>query len=324
MEVLWSNFWSAITSLGGPAIVGGAIDLGMYSTEKQRLRALLEEWWLRFSYVSWGNFGRSEAELAVSILDRHAGSRLWSWKRWRFSIFIVLAAFVLAFIWTLGGLWWAKASAPSLPSETLRLDKLLFIFVQEAMTSFWLGLTIVVFALSLSVTRVLSVTVARFAANPATGIAAFTALLAIHFVLYAYWSELIVPAIIDLGDAALKVLIGVSQPDRVSDCWMQVVEAIVSPPPWSHMLSLRWLFWTQCDFAADPPMDILLVTFQGFVNLVANGLRIGFALVFLISYIFRPLIHQFILRLWHAALSSRVPLFTLLFTGLGVIVKLVL
>jgi hypothetical protein len=319
MEFLWST----IMSLGGPAIVGGAIDLGMYSAEKQRLRALLEEWWLRFSYVSWGTFGRSEAELAVSILDRHAGSRLWSWKRWRFSICVVAAAFVLSIIWTLGGLWWAEAGAPSLPSGRLPFDTLLFDFVEEAMTSFWLGLTIVVFALSLSLTRLLSVTAARLAVNPATGIAAFTALLVIHLVLYAYWSELIVPAIIDLGNAALKVLIGAWPPDAVSDSWKGAYETIASPPPWSDILSFRWLFWTQCDFAADNPRDILVVTFQGFVNLVANGLRIVFALVFLASYLFQPLIQPLILRLWHAALGSRVPLFTLLFTGLGVIVGLV-
>src|SRR5262245_14145196 len=79
--------WSAaLTAIGGLAAIGGLIDLALYKSEKEKLKALLEDWWLRFTDVKWSNFGRAEAELAIQILDRWAGPRLWSWKRWRFAL----------------------------------------------------------------------------------------------------------------------------------------------------------------------------------------------------------------------------------------------
>jgi hypothetical protein len=85
--------WSAaLTAIGGLAAVGGLIDLALYRSEKEKLKALLEDWWLRFTDVRWSNFGRVEAELAVQILDRWAGPRLWSWKRAMESIWLARAA----------------------------------------------------------------------------------------------------------------------------------------------------------------------------------------------------------------------------------------
>src|SRR5882757_6566830 len=72
----------------------------MYKAEKKKLQDWLETWWLRFTDVRWSNFGRKEAELAVQILDRWAGPRLWSWKRWRFSLLVTLLALTFAIVWT--------------------------------------------------------------------------------------------------------------------------------------------------------------------------------------------------------------------------------
>ena len=78
----------ALTALGGFAGIGALIDLAMYKSEKVKLKTKLEDWWLRFVDMKWSNFGRKEAELAVQILDRWAGPRLWSWKRWRFALIV--------------------------------------------------------------------------------------------------------------------------------------------------------------------------------------------------------------------------------------------
>ena len=62
--------WPAVfAALGGLTAAGALIDLALYKSEKEKLKALLEDWWLRFSDVKWSNFGRTEAELAVQILD---------------------------------------------------------------------------------------------------------------------------------------------------------------------------------------------------------------------------------------------------------------
>ena len=54
--------------IGGLAGIGALNDLAMYKKpEKDKLKALLEDWWLRFTDVKWSNFGRAEAELAVQM-----------------------------------------------------------------------------------------------------------------------------------------------------------------------------------------------------------------------------------------------------------------
>jgi hypothetical protein len=42
---------AALAAIGGLAGIGGLIDLAMYKTEKDKLKALLEDWWLRFTDV---------------------------------------------------------------------------------------------------------------------------------------------------------------------------------------------------------------------------------------------------------------------------------
>ncbi|GEP62157.1 hypothetical protein [Reyranella soli] len=87
----------ALAAFGGFAAIGILIDLAMYNSEKAKLKAKLEDWWLRFTDVKWSNFGRKESELAVQILDRWAGPRLWSRKRWQFSVAVAAGTFALTF-----------------------------------------------------------------------------------------------------------------------------------------------------------------------------------------------------------------------------------
>jgi hypothetical protein len=93
------NWIAAFKAMGGVTAIGVLIDLAMYRSEKDKLKALLEDWWLRFTDLKWSNFGRAEAELAVQILDRWAGPRLWSLKRWRFSVSVTAIVLVLSLLW---------------------------------------------------------------------------------------------------------------------------------------------------------------------------------------------------------------------------------
>src|SRR5262249_44578637 len=89
---------AALKAIGGATAIGGLIDLAMYKAEKKKFQDWLETWWLRFTDVKWSNFSRAEAALAVQILDRWAGARLWSWKRWQFATAVAIAAYVLVIL----------------------------------------------------------------------------------------------------------------------------------------------------------------------------------------------------------------------------------
>ena len=79
-----------------------------------------------------------------------------------------------------------------------------------------------------------------------------------------------------------------------------------------------WLFsWTNPDapFASTVAACSMLL-----LDIIANGLRIAFALVFLSSFVFRPLIQEPVSRLWYGAMDSGKPIFTTRFGLLGAFV----
>jgi hypothetical protein len=65
----------ALAAFGGSAAIGGLIDLAMYKSENAKLKAKLEDWWLRFTDVKWSNFDRKEGCLASTWpAHRRSGS----------------------------------------------------------------------------------------------------------------------------------------------------------------------------------------------------------------------------------------------------------
>lgn len=87
--------WGATFAVVGTCGVAGAfIDFLMGKAGQKRVRGWLEDWWLRLSYVTWGNFGREEAAFAISVLDRLFGTRLLSLRRF---IAVLVALSILYF-----------------------------------------------------------------------------------------------------------------------------------------------------------------------------------------------------------------------------------
>ena len=83
----WGKALAIVVAFG---VVGAFIDFYIGKPGQQRVRDRLETWWLRFSYVRWGNFGREEALFAVQVMDRLFGRRLLSVQR-------IIAVIVITF-----------------------------------------------------------------------------------------------------------------------------------------------------------------------------------------------------------------------------------
>jgi hypothetical protein len=305
---------AALTAFGGLAAIGGLIDLAMYKSEKAKLKALLEHWWLRFTYLRWSNFGRAEAELAVQILDRWAGPRLWSWKRWRFSTVVSLLTLVFAIIWTL-----VRSALPQ-PSDRFLLEYTMPLLVVIP--------SIVAFALSLSVTRMIAVKAAQLCKSRLASVTVFTALLSLHVLLLLYWSALVlVLEFLAMGlalylvDQVVKITTG---PPTTFYEWFGIVVTLLKgavpqfesgrmhlPKSWHFLFSFQPIG----EFA-----EIATYSFKMAMDIVANGLRILLALAFLSSFVFRPLIQVPVTRLWYGAIDSEKPTFTMLFGAVGAII----
>jgi hypothetical protein len=180
-----ADIWEAVKEVGGLAAVGGVIDFLLSKAQQAKLKAWLENWWLRFSYVNWRNFGRREAEAAVAMLDRWAGPRLWSWKRWRFSILVCLLvrafmAMTMIALIPLQDLIAMYGAEPDRPT-----DSLLKCLLDEALV---VPSVMIAFALSLSLTRAVAVLIGKMCRGTIVDAVMFLFLLVIHWLIFAYWS----------------------------------------------------------------------------------------------------------------------------------------
>jgi hypothetical protein len=320
---------AAVEAVGGFTALGYLIDLLMWKTEKEKLKSWLEDWWLRFSDVKWSNFGRKEAELAVQILDRWAGPDIWSGKRWRFALTVVTLALVLVLAWSgLRALW-----SPTKFAFTAE-PKMIGIAV-----AILFGANVIGFALSLSLTRFVAKWVARISKGAILTIGAFCLLLAVHVALLLYWSVavyglqifvMIIYVVVYLVMTADPAELAKMANQQVPADFLDPISSIFTDFFGGHgdsggMPEPRSPTWAVLFGWRNPDVPFASIVTHGLkvlMDIMANGLRIVFALVFLSSFVFRPLIQEPVSRLWYNAMNSGKPFFAMLFGAIAALVTL--
>ncbi|WP_413989650.1 hypothetical protein ACMDCR_27435 [Labrys okinawensis] len=90
----------AIATIGLFCCLGAFIDFVLGKNGQKSLRGQLETWWLRMSYVDWGNFGQAEASLAANAMERLFG-RFFSFRRLAILATLWVAAMLFLVIWPL-------------------------------------------------------------------------------------------------------------------------------------------------------------------------------------------------------------------------------
>jgi hypothetical protein len=157
------ELWIALGKVGGLAAIGGLIDLGMRKREKGRVKHWLIVLWDRFDSIKWSNFGQEEARAAIRIIDRVAGRRLLSVRRWIFTLVVVVTAIVATIAWTTYDL---LQMVPKVQVDWFQLIFRPIGFISERS---YIVASAVVFALSISVTRAIASIVARLGKGPFLG-----------------------------------------------------------------------------------------------------------------------------------------------------------
>jgi hypothetical protein len=301
-------FWIFVGKVGGLAAIGAVIDFLMSRKQKRQLNDWLSEWWVRFDDVRVKNFGRVEAELAISILDRYAGRSLWSRQRWLAVFYVSAAAYCFAVVWcfvrsvlTVGadrGVDIAVTMALNAGTEWFALNA----------WQMMLG-AIIAFALSLSVTRGIALVAARACRGTVTTVLSFALLLFVHVLLLLYWTSF-----------SMLVLVALNNfPIDLDDPWKGIknkIDFVLSVyPSWAEQ-SWRMVFgplYFDSHYYMKEPLVTVLFVFKSMLDILANGLRIAFALVFLGSYLFRPLIQAPLSLVWERIVSTEKPFFATTF-----------
>lgn len=288
----------AIFEIGGLTAFGRFIDFLLSTTERKKLRDILETWWYRLADARWRTLGRNEAVAALRIWDQVVGECLLSLKRLIASIVVVLISALLSGrfvswfslqtnerVYTID---WSLAHDDSgTPDSHFRA----VIFPNETLE---LALLIPIVAVSFSLTRLLSRLVLRVPDRFAS--VSFFVLLGMHIALFLVWRPVVVHLFQNIQWWA-------------NTHWWQASYQ-VNGGIWTFITSIRqlpsYLFPLRLEDATYGTPEFL-------ADLLCNGVRLGFSAIFVTSLLLRDIIQRPISRLWARIVESDKPIFTMVF-----------
>ena len=189
----WDKVLTAIAACGG---VGALIDqYWLGDAGQRRMRDALETWWIRFSDVRIGNFGREEALVAVRIMDKMFGRRFFSSRRLCVILVVPMAIFV--FVWLILSRHAGRSVFSFAYDWNLPLTAISFVF---AVFLFWT---------SLSFTRAYARFVARLCGiGPIRNLVVLLVTLAVSYCLAAFSVPWSISIAAESGLQILGVILG--------------------------------------------------------------------------------------------------------------------
>jgi hypothetical protein len=292
--------------------IGVFVDFLLYNPGRARVAAAPEHWWVRFGDVSRNNFGRKEAEFAVSVLDRWFGRRFFSVRRF------VICVGILLFWWA----WGALQVFPHFRSAPFRLN----IFNQIAIVISYFSL-----ALSISFSRWVAIGARSLMTGSAfQNYCLFTGVLVVTYVSMVIWLAM-TRTISSLVPVWLEISIfystWIDAPRYIFGALYSLREAAVRmvflDVHWNVINAMQELLVRyKSDWAV---LDIFLRRNDiiGWANFTMSGMsaytghlaRLALALIFVGSYILRPLAMRPISLIWRRIVESDKPIFTMIFGG---------
>jgi hypothetical protein len=302
-----------LVAIGGLTAIGGFIDFILRKSEQKRLKDWMINWWIRFADVRWANFGQKEAQQTVEIIDHLAGDRLFSLKRLRFAALTSLGclAFVACWLTVVEILHFERSPIPgtSLPEH-------MFVY-WKADSAQWARATILIliypaaFAVSISLMKLLAQVVRWAEPTGVLGFVFFAGLVIIQCWLLLYWTQFV-----QIFMQLPLLFVGIEFHGGPLDLGEIDLSVDVSSGAQKRLYAILHAFFIDRGGWTTGPKD-LYDAFTHALDLIANVLRIGFAAIFLSSYVFGPIIQPVVCRVWERIVDSEKPIFYLLFAAIG-------
>ncbi len=290
---------TTVAACGG---AGAFIDFYIGKVGQRRVRDWLETWWLKLSYVRWGNLGREEALFAVQVMDRLFGRRFFSARR------IILVVLIISVCGIL------LLTLIMIAHTTLYPAHHFFTVVNCG----WLVLIIFSLNASFSITRFAATFVAWLLTKaPYLNLLGLISLLLIQFALLHYWTPLTNYVHIGIWFAfgTIDSTIRFSFWQVIDNIW-QNSKTIVGQYAFKlRPLSIAGQFLDPFAVGSDegnPP--VFMWHLSALTNLLPNFTRFSIMAIFIGSFFLRPL-QRPIMTLWARIIESEKPIFTLLFGG---------
>lgn len=301
-------WWSVVGGfVGVGTLLGGAIDLAIGPTCQKRLKDWMETWWLRLSYVRWSNLGREEALFALRVMDRLFGRWFFSARR----LLVVVGSTILVAGYMIAAMVVTHIGLPSWDA-----------FFQRS-TLTWLVLILLALSASFSVTKILSIIVARLlGAARYISLIGLVLLLLLQYAMVMYWS----PIMTIVRNYIVNLLL--TPADRMfiqMPFWFraEMFYYMVIYPQfffWYNLTFVHHVYFYQPNrIAAILPMthsdlnpNDFMIHLSALLNLIPNLTRLSLAAVFVGSFLLRPLAAPISL-FWRRVVEHEKPVFTLVF-----------
>ena len=322
------EFWVAFGKIGGLAVIGGIIDLAISKKEEERIINCLIAWWVRFDDIEWSEFGQAEAQSALALIDRFAGSRFFSVRRCAFVLGISVFAYLCSLTWATYAVW--REIPPTLPFLTWSQFLNEVVLTLRPASEF--AALVVSFALSIAVTRAIS----NFVAHSRTGLVRtsllFGALVLTHLFLIATWTRTLVPGLVLIASELPFFVVGSDNLLRwrwdffLGHMRSELLGALLDFTWLSTALNPNTIVWSPGPYLPITIISALhytqAIVFAILLDVVSNGLRIAFALIFFGCFVFRPVVKPLVSRLWAGLIDKKKPIFATLFGIIGAVIVL--
>jgi hypothetical protein len=178
----------------GLGAIGYFIDFYLGKRGQEKVKDWLLKGWSAFDDMKWYNFSEKEAQYFVSLQDRVFGARLISWQRIRV-VFAIECIFLSAFVVTI-------VLQPTPP-------RFLHVPVPPFLPTMWnqttwgdfvtTPISMCALAVSISLSRLLSLKLIRASSGRMLGPLPYVALLLIHYGLLVLWRPIVVESIVFSG-----------------------------------------------------------------------------------------------------------------------------
>jgi hypothetical protein len=290
METLKDILWP-IVLIGG---FGAFVDFLIGRTGQERAKNFLLRWWVRFDDVRWNNFGREEGLFAGRVIELWFGKKLWSSRR--------IAA-------SLSALWLLSLTA-FLRLVVSNTDKVEWCSYCDTTFALATGFTISIigFCISVSLTKIITFRVAyACGAEEARNLILFLAMLIVNYIALV----LSYP----LSSLAKMVLLTIeSGIERGGDLGLvytviDVATAAIYGTGFKLLMPII-IVGTLKTFAAEGfAIDQFAFDFSSCLPALA---RFCISIVFVGSFLLRPLVMRPTSLIWARIVESEKPVFTLI------------
>jgi hypothetical protein len=276
METL-KNFLWPIVAIGG---IGAFIDFLIGKAGQEKARDFLLKWWIRFDDVRWRNFGREEGFFAGLLIERWFGKRIWSLRR--------IAAACIIFVLSLPIVYLLSFNTDNnniscyycynnLPKDiNSRIVWLIII-------GFY---SVLYFSGSISFLKFITLKIATICGvGQRRNLLLFLLLLTINYLMLIYVS----PSLAGMRETAFA----------------NISEFIVIQPSYAHKATSSLNYYVKRG-EIDRAALFLLACFPSII-------RFGLSLVFVGSFLLRPIVMRPMSLLWARIIESEKPVFTVTF-----------